>query len=894
MNPTRLLLLLSALGLLACSAPAQTATWIGPDSLTTLSDWNTPAHWDTGAAPNSPAGIALIANPAVADSYPTGGIRIYSTTIDLAELRLSTSVASGRDSWAQRVVISGPNSYPLSGGTLNLHGAGIISVNSAGADPRYILSVGAGSQLNFHNRAALVGSGVAIIRDSPQNGYPSSVHFYDQSSAGAASLFLQGSGTGSITFHDQSSAGSATLEADTLTFADQADAGNSRIITYAFGSTVEFRDQASAGQASISLSRYGSVIFADQADAGTATVSCSLESGGVIIRDQAVTSGLTIVSFPDSGGASGGRLDISGAAGGVAVRGLDGGVRVNLGANTLTLGPAAGDQKLGGTITGTGGLVLDTGRVVRLTRADNTYTGPTIVRSGSLHLESGRVSATTVAAQAALTGTGTIAGDLLNQGSVRPATPQGQPLAVQGNFTQTGSGALAVRLASPGSYDRLAVEGAAALDGALQISLFESLPSVGDARYALLSAQSVAGTFASVAGVPSDLPMLHYRLVYTPRDVALEVVQQSFGAVALTPAQRALGVHLDATLGTATGGYRTILLLLNTRPAMAEVVAGLNRLVPDRYAVLSEEAFSAAAVRQAALDRRLASLRQSHPADKSGGAVFFEGGQRRTSYPSVNGLEEVEIKSSSGLAGVAWSRDRWTFGATVGAGRSSADLDRLGSNTKVRSVAPGLFAQYAAGAFFLHATATTSRDDYTLQRDCSLVGYSATTTAQPDGSRTDFALTAGYGFTGGSWTLTPSCGLLSSRLKIDDFAETLASGNPGAEMAVTDWSARSLRSRAGFDLVYRSPSGTLVPHLGVRWLHEFERNRGFDARFAAAPVASAYRAPGRPAETDLVQASFGVDWLLGRQLVFSVNAGLAEGRYSRTTADFSAGLRWSF
>lgn len=892
MKSIRLLPCLLAALLNSGTAPAQTATWIGSD-LTSAQDWNDGTNWDTGVAPNATTAIAVINDPADATSS-TGSIQISSTTVDLAELRFGTSTADDTGTLPRRLLVTAPYALPPAGSTLNLHGVGITTANGADGNPPYTVSVGMGSQLHFYNSAGIDGTNVSIGFEGSGSGFSGAVAFHDQSSAGRVAIFMQGSGVGLVSFDGQSSAATATIQADSLTFADQSTAANAHITTYAFGSTVVFRDQASAGQASINLSRYGSVTFSDQADAGTTTVSCSLESGGVFIRDQAVTSGLTIASFPDSGGASGGRLDISGASGGVTVRGLDGGVRVNLGANTLTLGPAVRDQKLGGAITGTGGLVLDTDRVVSVTRSDNSYTGPTDVRSGTLHLASGRISATTVAAQAALTGAGTIAGDLLNHGSVRPATPQGQPLTVQGNFTQTGSGALAVRLASPGSYDQLAVAGAATLDGALLISVFESLPSVGDARYAFLTAQEVAGTFASVSGVPSDLPMLHYRLVYTTQDVALEIAQQSFAAVALTPAQRALGAHLDATLGAATGGYRTILLILNTRPTTAEVVAGLSQLAPDRYAVLSEEAFSAATARQSAIDRRLTSLRRTHSAGQSGGEVFFEGGQRRTTYLADDGLGKVEFRSNSGLAGAAWSRDRWTFGATVASGRSAADLDRLGSNMKVRSVAPGLFAQYTSGAFFLHATATTSHDEYTLQRDTSLVGYSATATAQPDGSRTDLALTAGYGFTRGGWTITPSFGLLGSQLKVDDFSETLASGNPGSEMTVTDWSVRSLRSRAGFDLAYRSSSGALVPRLGVMWLHEFERDRGFTARLAAAPAASAYRASGRPAETDLVQADIGLDWRISRRLGFSANAGLARGRNTDIVSDFSAGFRWEF
>ena len=48
------------LWLLALSASAQTATWIGPGANGSYADWSNPANWDTGAVPDSGSAHALV------------------------------------------------------------------------------------------------------------------------------------------------------------------------------------------------------------------------------------------------------------------------------------------------------------------------------------------------------------------------------------------------------------------------------------------------------------------------------------------------------------------------------------------------------------------------------------------------------------------------------------------------------------------------------------------------------------------------------------------------------------------------------------------------------------------------------------------------------------------
>ena len=107
-----------------------------------------------------------------------------------------------------------------------------------------------------------------------------------------------------------------------------------------------------------------------------------------------------------------------------------------------------------------------------------------------------------------LTGEGTITGDLQNAGTINlgPLDPVGFPvgtLNVSGNYIQTASGVLVVKIGQQGSQlrsDFLNVGGTATLDGTLNISLIHTYtPHAGDV-FVPLSFSDRSGDFATVNG----------------------------------------------------------------------------------------------------------------------------------------------------------------------------------------------------------------------------------------------------------------------------------------------------------------------------------------------------------------------------------------------------------
>ena len=157
-----------------------------------------------------------------------------------------------------------------------------------------------------------------------------------------------------------------------------------------------------------------------------------------------------------------------------------------------------------GTLSGVGGLLKNgsgfSGGTLTLT-GNNSYTGATIVNVGTL-LVNGRItSATTVNSGTTLGGSGTIAANVTNNGIVAPGNSPGT-LSITGNYTQNAEGTLKIELASPTSFDRLAVTGNMALGGTLEISLINGFTPSSDQTFDILSWGSLAGAFSSVI-VPS-------------------------------------------------------------------------------------------------------------------------------------------------------------------------------------------------------------------------------------------------------------------------------------------------------------------------------------------------------------------------------------------------------
>jgi autotransporter-associated beta strand protein len=226
--------------------------------------------------------------------------------------------------------------------------------------------------------------------------------------------------------------------------------------------------------------------------AGTVTLSGTQAAGSLTFK----TTGYTL---------TGGTLSLSGPS------------------ITVETGAASINSAVGGTtgLTKSGSGILNLG-------AANNYSGSTTIAAGTLNVLNATGSATgsgpiAVNTGAMLGGTGFVQGDVTNGGIVSPGVTVGT-LRLGSTFTQTADGKLNIGLASTGSYDVLAVTGAATLAGTLDVSLVGGFTPQLDNAFQIITAAGLGGTSFTDLVLPPLAGNLGWHLDYGATALTLSVV----------------------------------------------------------------------------------------------------------------------------------------------------------------------------------------------------------------------------------------------------------------------------------------------------------------------------------------------------------------------------------
>jgi hypothetical protein len=144
-------------------------------------------------------------------------------------------------------------------------------------------------------------------------------------------------------------------------------------------------------------------------------------------------------------------------------------------------------------------------------------------------------------------GSGTIEGDVTNNGSLAPGSSPGA-ITVDGSYTQAASGLLLMEIAGiePENFDSLAITGPASLDGLLNVSLLDGfLPSATDS-FSIVTANSLSGTFDNVSGNKIGFTGGTFDVAYSPTGVTLsnfQAVPEPGGVALIALAMTAVGVR---------------------------------------------------------------------------------------------------------------------------------------------------------------------------------------------------------------------------------------------------------------------------------------------------------------------------------------------------------------
>ncbi len=327
------------------------------------------------------------------------------------------------------------------------------------------------------------------------------IRFFNTSTAGNGTFTnnastASGSGGGYLEFHDTATAGNGTFNNDGAT------------VNGAGGGLTQFYDRSTAGSATlianggISGGQGGTILFGDKSSGGTSRIEV-FGNGGLDI------------SFHN--------------APGVTVGSIEGDGNVFLGANNLTVGTSnigttfSGVIQDGGQNGGTGGSLTKIGTGTLDLTGTNTYTGNTNINRGVLKVDGSITSNTFVDHGGTLAGTGTVQGDVTNNGVVSPGDAPGT-LTVNGNYIQNSRGSLLIDIAgtSAGEFSVLDVLGNAKLSGVLDPVLLNGfVPAVGES-FTFLDYASLTGKLF-VFDRNIDNAAEHWKVTYNPTNAILTV-----------------------------------------------------------------------------------------------------------------------------------------------------------------------------------------------------------------------------------------------------------------------------------------------------------------------------------------------------------------------------------
>ncbi len=611
------------------------------------------------------------------------------------------------------------------------------------------------------------------------------------------------------------------------------------------------------GSGATSITNYG-YLEASKAQNGGAAIE--VDAGGTIVNTGIIRSFTSNSTSTDVGISFKGAGSITNSG---TIESTDGGLAIDFigsATHTLTLGTGS---VLGGNVqggTGTDNLVLSgTGvesidkflsfEILSMQGVDWTLTGSgtfstgTTVDSGLLGVDGQLTSPTvTIAAGATLGGTGTVIGDVFNNGNVAPGNSIGT-LNVTGNYTQTAGSTLTTQVDLTKS-DLLNVSGSATIKPGSTV-VVQAAPGSYTLGYRYTILTALGGVIGTYTTLTDDAPFVDFELSYDPNNVYLDVILSGvpFPQIAQTPNQRAAASGLQS-LGVADPLYDAVLML--DAPSARQAFDLLSGEIHASLVgtVLDESRY----IRDATLGR----LRQSLGGPASAFApqiASIEIGADALAYGPVGrkpapGMDRAwTARASAGPAYTAWaqalgdwgrsssdgnaaaltrktagfisgldatfagaSRDVWRFGLAGGYQRTFVNGDDRSSSGRIDTYQLAAYAGTQNGPIGLRLGAAYGWHDIATDRTIVFTGFSDAAHAGYGAHTAQVFGEVGYGLNWRQVALEPFANLAHVDVRTDDFTETGGAAALVAASANSDTTFSTLGLR------------TAAPLPGVSWL----------------------------------------------------------------------------
>lgn len=295
------------------------------------------------------------------------------------------------------------------------------------------------------------------------------------------------------------------------------------------------------------------------------------------------------------------------------------------------------------------------------------------------------------------TGDRSVTGPLTNSGTLTPgtATTPGV-LTVNGNFLQTATGTLAIRLGDAGAAsDQLNVRGQATLNGVLSISASRNVET-GKSFWILQSTSGLTGAFTKIA--TPDLGLFRSFTFQNDGTNGYFIVNRlSFSTGGVTNNQKSTGSGLDLTVGstTTTAAFAAAREAIGYQSAAA-ASAQLGRISGEGYASavlggqVSARAFGEALLRAA--DDGRGELKKRR---KGGFSLWAQGISASDQIADKTaGAASAKANATGGAMGFDYSFGR-SLRLGMGGGYTTGDTNVAIQSTAIRTTGAhvGFFAQ---------------------------------------------------------------------------------------------------------------------------------------------------------------------------------------------------------
>jgi len=273
---------------------------------------------------------------------------------------------------------------------------------------------------------------------------------------------------------------------------------------------------------------------------------------GVSPSLQRITFDNSTASYHLAQGSGSGALTMQGNGGAATIEVLAGTHQISAPVNlstdtTVEVASETDSLLLNGPLQGSGGLTKNGAGMLEL-QGTHSYTGPTQVNAGTFVLNGTITSPVSVAPGVTFGGTGTIQGNLVNNGFLSPGNSPGV-LTITGDLTLNSGGTLQIEVAgrNPGEFDRIDVAGTATLGGTLAVSFLDGFtPEAGETFTFLTAGGGVNGEFEElVSNFPGALELSITQTGVT-LVTELRVTPLPYTDYATTPNQLAVARALDA------------------------------------------------------------------------------------------------------------------------------------------------------------------------------------------------------------------------------------------------------------------------------------------------------------------------------------------------------------